>query len=60
MNSILSIWTFLSGKKTVIAAISYALADILTAVGQIEIAEGVRKLAYGLTVVGLGHKAVKK
>lgn len=56
---ILKLWTFLSGKKTALAAIAYAISDILTAIGQPDIADVVKQVAYTLTGIGLGHKTVK-
>jgi len=53
------IWEYLSGKKTVIAAILKAIADVLTATGYQEIAQVVDQAGNALLAVGLTHKAVK-
>jgi len=55
----MDIWQFLDGKKTVIAAILKASADILTSVGQPEIATLVDNIGNALLVFGLTHKGVK-
>ena len=59
MEKILKIWTFLSGKKTVTAAILKAAADVLTAAGQLEAAAIVDQIGNALLALGLTQKAAK-
>lgn len=59
MDKILKIWTFLSGKKTVTAAILKALADVLVAAGQPEAAALVDQIGNALLALGLTHKVAK-
>lgn len=59
MEMILKAWTFLSGKKTVTAAILKAIADVLVAAGQPEAAALVDQIGNALLALGLTHKAAK-
>jgi hypothetical protein len=59
METVLKVWLYLSGKKTVIAAIVKAVADVLTALGYTEIAGGVDQIGNVLLGVGLTHKVGK-
>lgn len=59
MDKVLKIWIFLSGKKTVTAAILKAVADVLIALGYSEIAAGVDQVGNVLLGIGLTHKAGK-
>lgn len=59
MEKVIAIWTFLSGKKTVTAAVLKAIADILTAAGQLEAASLVDQIGNMLLALGLTHKTVK-
>ena len=59
MEKIMKIWVFLSGKKTVTAAILKAAADVLTAAGQLEAAAIVDQIGNALLALGLTHKAAK-
>ncbi len=59
MNQIMAIWTFLSGKKTVTAAILKAVADVLVAMGQPEAAALVDQIGNALLALGLTHKGAK-
>lgn len=52
-------WSVLDGKKTVIAAILKALADIVTAAGYPEVAHAIDVIGNALLTVGLSHKVVK-
>lgn len=60
MNQIMAIWIFLSGKKTTISAVLFGVAQIFTAIGQVEIAGSVTDIASALLGLGLTHKGVKK
>ena len=60
MKQIMAIWTFFSGKKTVIAALLKAAADALTAVGQIEAATLADHAGNALLMIGLTHKTTKR
>ena len=59
MEKIMKIWVFLSGKKTVTAAILKAVADVLTAMGRIEEAALVDQIGNALLALGLTHKTAK-
>jgi len=52
-------WNFISGKKTVTAAILKGVADVLVAAGYIEIAQLVDHAGNFLLAAGLAHKSVK-
>jgi hypothetical protein len=60
MEKIMKIWVFLSGKKTVTAAILKAAADVLTVAGQVEAAAIVDQIGNALLALGLTHKVAKK
>ena len=59
MKMILKVWQFLSGKKTVTAAILKAAADVLTAAGQPEAAAIIDQIGNALLALGLTHKCAK-
>lgn len=59
MDKIIKIWTFLSGKKTVIGSICYALADIATALGYGEGAIILKRIGEFFVGLGLTHKVGK-
>lgn len=59
MKTIMKVWGFLSGKKTVTAAVLKAVADVLTATGHGEIAQLVDQIGNGLLALGLTHKSAK-
>ena len=59
MEALVKVWAFLSGKKTVTAAILKALADILTSAGKPEVAAVVDQVGNALLAFGLTHKAAK-
>ena len=59
METIMKVWVFLSGKKTVTAAILKAVADMLTAAGQLEAAAIVDQIGNALLALGLTHKVAK-
>lgn len=59
MNTIFKIWAFLSGKKTTISAVMFGVSQILTAVGQPEVAGSVTDVANYLLGIGMAHKIQK-
>ena len=59
MDKIMKAWAFLSGKKTVTAAVLKAVADVLTAAGQVEAATLVDQIGNTLLALGLTHKTAK-
>ena len=59
MEKLLKVWTYLSGKKTVTAAVLKALADVFTAAGWVAEAAIVDQIANALLALGLTHKVVK-
>lgn len=59
MKILKKIWGFVSGKKTVTAAILKGVADVLVAAGYIEIAQLVDHAGNFLLTVGLAHKSAK-
>ena len=59
MEKVMQMWAFLSGKKTVTAAILKAAADVLTAMGQLEAAAIVDQIGNALLALGLTHKVAK-
>lgn len=60
MNVLVKAWIYLSGKKTVTAAIIKAAADILTAAGMVNEAALVDQIGNALLALGLAHKGMKK
>ena len=59
MKKILAVWTYFSGHKTEISGVLFGVSQILKAIGQIDIADGVEKVAAYVLTVGLSHKVVK-
>ena len=59
MEKLMAIWAFFSGHKTEISGVLFGVAQILKAVGQVSIAEGVEKVAAYVLTIGLSHKVVK-
>jgi len=59
MKKIMKMWAFLSGKKTVTAAVLKALADVLTAAGQAEAGALIDQVGNMLLALGLTHKTAK-
>lgn len=59
MKKILAVWNYCSGHKTEISGVLFGIGQVLKAIGQIEIAEGVEKVAAYILTIGLSHKAVK-
>lgn len=59
MEKLMAIWTYFSGHKTEISGVLFGVAQILKAVGQMAIADGVEKIAAYVLTIGLSHKVVK-
>ena len=59
MKILKKVWDFVSGKKTVTAAILKGLADVCVAAGYIEIAQLIDHAGNFLLTVGLAHKGAK-
>jgi len=60
MEFLTRIWTFLSGRKTVIGAILKGLADIAIAAGYPDIAGIIDQFGNVFVIFGLAHKVEKK
>ena len=53
------VWTWLDGKKTVIAAVFWSVVPLLNAPAGSKEAFYLNIAGWALTALGLGHKAVK-
>ncbi|MCK5612976.1 hypothetical protein KAR91_64475 [Candidatus Pacearchaeota archaeon] len=52
-------WDFISGKKTVTAAILKGVADVCVAAGYVEVAQLIDQVGNFLLAAGLAHKGTK-
>jgi hypothetical protein len=59
MEKVISVWNYFSGHKTEIAGVLFGIAQILKAIGQVEVGDGFDKVAAYVLTVGLSHKVVK-
>ena len=59
MDKVMAVWAYFSGHKTEISGVLFGIAQILKAVGQVEVGDGFDKVAAYILTVGITHKVIK-